>query len=110
VRAPSLAAELLKLPTVPAIRLSDLSAQEKRAVALADNRLSELGTWDPEMLSLELKELTADIGELTFDYITGNPIFAGGLAPPAIKPLPVGFFAGHHLLSSRRAKSRSNTC
>jgi DNA modification methylase len=57
---------------VPAIRLSDLSAQEKRAVALADNRLSELGTWDPEMLSLELKELTADIGELTFDYtITG---------------------------------------
>jgi hypothetical protein len=24
-------------------------------------------------------------------YSTGNPIFAGGLAPPAIKPLPVGF-------------------
>jgi hypothetical protein len=66
------AAELLKLPTVPAIRLSNLSAQEKRAVALADNKLSELGTWDTEMLSLELKELTADTGELTFDYtITG---------------------------------------
>jgi len=56
------AAELLKLPTLPAIRLSNLSAQEKRAVALADNK----------MLSLELKELTADTGELTFDYtITG---------------------------------------
>ena len=66
------AAELLKLPAVPAIRLSNLSAQEKRAVALADNKLSELGTWDTEMLSLELKELTTDIGELTFDYtITG---------------------------------------
>ena len=66
------AAELLKLPTMPAIRLSNLSAQEKRAVALADNKLSELGTWDTEMLSLELKELTTDIGELTFDYtITG---------------------------------------
>ena len=66
------AAELLKLPTMPVIRLSNLSAQEKRAIALADNKLSELGTWDTEMLSLELKELTADIGELTFDYtITG---------------------------------------
>jgi hypothetical protein len=66
------AAELLKLPAMPAIRLSNLSAQEKRAVALADNKLSELGTWDTEMLSLELKELTADTGELTFDYtITG---------------------------------------
>lgn len=66
------AAELLKLPAVPTIRLSNLSAQEKRAVALADNKLSELGTWDTEMLSLELKELTTDIGELTFDYaITG---------------------------------------
>ena len=66
------AAELLKLPTMPAIRLSNLSAQEKRAVALADNKLTELGTWDTEMLSLELKELTADTAELTFDYtITG---------------------------------------
>jgi DNA modification methylase len=66
------AAELLKLATLPAIRLSNLSTQEKRAVALADNKLSELGSWDTEMLSLELKELTAEIGELTFDYsITG---------------------------------------
>ena len=34
------AAELLKLPGVPAIRLSNLSAQEKRAIALADNKLT----------------------------------------------------------------------
>ena len=66
------AAELLKLPAMPTIRLSNLSAQEKRAVALADNKLSELGTWGTEMLSLELKELTTNTGELTFDYtITG---------------------------------------
>ncbi len=57
---------------MPAIRLSHLSAQEKRAIALADNKLSELGTWDTEMLSFELRELTTDTGELTFDYtITG---------------------------------------
>jgi hypothetical protein len=66
------AAELLKLPTMPVIRLSNLSAQDKRAVALSDNKLSELGTWDLEMLCLELKELTIDTDELTFDYaITG---------------------------------------
>ena len=66
------AAKLLKLATVPSIRLPNLSAQEKRAVALADNKLAELGTWDPGMLSLELKELTADTAELAFDYsITG---------------------------------------
>src|SRR5205085_2834 len=45
---------------------------EKRAVALADNRLAELGSWNIEMLRLELKELTADTPELAFDYtITG---------------------------------------
>ena len=66
------AAKLLKLATVPSIRLPNLSAQEKRAVALADNKLAELGTWNPGMLSLELKELTADTAELAFDYsITG---------------------------------------
>jgi DNA modification methylase len=61
------AAQLLKLEEVPTIRFSNLSPQEKRAVALADNRLGELGTWNTELLSLELKELTADIGELNFD-------------------------------------------
>ena len=87
------AAELLKLPAVPAIRLGNLSAQEKRAIALADNKLSELGTWDTEMLSLELKELTADTGELTFDYtITGfdtaevDQVLGGD--PSLVKPDP----------------------
>ena len=66
------AARLLKLREIPAIRLANLSPQEKRAVALADNKLAELGRWNPEMLRLELKELTVDTGELTFDYaITG---------------------------------------
>ena len=42
-----LATQLLKLPTMPVIRLSNLSAQEKRAIALADNKLSELGPGTP---------------------------------------------------------------
>jgi DNA methylase/ParB-like nuclease domain len=66
------AARRLKLKEVPAIRLVNLSPQEKRAVALADNKLAELGSWNTEQLRLELKELTIDTAELTFDYaITG---------------------------------------
>jgi DNA modification methylase len=66
------AARLLNLKEVPALRLCNLSEQEKRAVALADNRLAELGTWNADLLRLELKELTADIGELNFDIgLTG---------------------------------------
>jgi hypothetical protein len=66
------AARRLKLTEIPAVRLVNLSPQEKRAVALADNKLAELGRWDPEMLRLELKELTVDAAELTFDYaVTG---------------------------------------
>jgi hypothetical protein len=66
------AARRLKLKEIPAIRLTNLSPQEKRAVALGDNKLAELGSWNSEMLRLELKELTADTPELKFDYtITG---------------------------------------
>ena len=47
------AARRLELKEIPAIRLSNLSPQGKRAVALADNKLAELGRWNPEMLRLE---------------------------------------------------------
>jgi hypothetical protein len=66
------AAHRLNLKQVPVLRFTNLSPQKKRAVALADNKLSELGPWNAEMLGLELKELTADVPELVFDYaITG---------------------------------------
>ena len=40
------AAKLLGLPTVPTIRLEDLSEAEIRAYVLADNRLAERAGWD----------------------------------------------------------------
>ena len=93
------AARRNKLKEIPAIRLTGLSPQEKRAVALADNKLAELGSWNTEMLRLELEELTADTPELTFDYtITGfdtgeiDHILAGECATarpdPADQTLP----------------------
>lgn len=51
------AALQLGLRQVPVLRLSHLSALDKRAYVLADNRLAEKAGWDREVLALELGEL-----------------------------------------------------
>jgi DNA modification methylase len=56
-----LAARQLGLRAVPVIELGHLSAAQKRAYILADNRLAEQAGWDRELLSLELGELS-DLG------------------------------------------------
>ena len=61
------AAKLLKLAAVPTLRLSHLSAAQKRAYIIADNKLAENAGWDRDMLAIELQgliELDVDI-ELT---------------------------------------------
>jgi DNA modification methylase len=64
------AARSLGMASVPTIRLSHLSAVERRAYALADNRLAELAGWDEDLLAIELQELAAL--DLDFDLeITG---------------------------------------
>jgi DNA modification methylase len=64
------AAHKLGMDAVPCVRLEHLSADEKRAYILADNRLAEKAGWDREILAIELQHLT-DI-ELDFDVtITG---------------------------------------
>jgi DNA modification methylase len=65
-----MAAGLLKLATVPCIRLSHLSDAQKRAYILADNRIALSSGWDDAMLEVELAELHADeydLGLLGFD-------------------------------------------
>ena len=57
----------MELETVPCIDLSHLSAEQKRAYIIADNKLALNAGWDEELLRLELtelKELGADL-ELT---------------------------------------------
>jgi ParB-like chromosome segregation protein Spo0J len=48
------AAKLLGIESVPALRLSHLSAADKRAYVIADNRLAEKAGWDRELLAIEL--------------------------------------------------------
>jgi DNA modification methylase len=52
------AAKLLGRTEVPAIRVGHLTEAQKRAFALADNRLAEDASWDFEILALEFKELS----------------------------------------------------
>lgn len=55
-----LAAQLLKLETVPCLRLSHLTDAQKRAYVLADNRIALSSGWDEAMLANELSDLHAD--------------------------------------------------
>jgi len=54
------AAKLLGLAEVPTVQVAHLTATQKRAYILADNRLAEKAGWDKEILAVELQGLLAD--------------------------------------------------
>jgi DNA modification methylase len=91
------AAKLLAMPSVPCMRIENMSEADKRAYALADNKLALNAGWDDELLAMELQDLMAS--DLGFDVgITGFSIaevdrLIDGLAPvedgdPALDALP----------------------
>ena len=51
------AARMLGMAQAPAVSVHHLSAAEKRAYTIADNRLAEDASWDPDALRLEVAEL-----------------------------------------------------
>lgn len=53
-----LAAKMLGMNVVPVIRASHLTPERVRAYRIADNRLAELGRFDPSVLQEELRELS----------------------------------------------------
>jgi DNA modification methylase len=57
------AAELLRLRQVPVMILSGLSEAEKRALALADNKIPANAGWDRSVLASELGELATILPE-----------------------------------------------
>lgn len=65
------ASKVLGLEKVPCLRVEGLTDAQRRAYILADNRLTELGSWDMDIVMSELKELEA----LDFDIeLTGFEI------------------------------------
>lgn len=64
------AAQKLGLEKVPCIREEYLTESQKRAYIIADNKLTENGGWDSEMLAVELTDLMGDgfdVGLTGFD-------------------------------------------
>lgn len=61
------AAKKLGLKTVPCVIADDLTEEQIRAYRLADNKTSELATWDLPGLKLELKEIKLDMPKFGFD-------------------------------------------
>ncbi|SHN82511.1 site-specific DNA-methyltransferase [Bradyrhizobium erythrophlei] len=61
------AAKRSRFEHLPVIRLSHLTATQKQGVALADNRLAELSTWNLDILTEELSFLFDASTELDFD-------------------------------------------
>ena len=84
------AARLEGLTHVPILRFNHLTEAEKRAYAIADNRLAEQAGWDRQLLSIELGEL------IDLLPIEGLDISLTGFEIPEID-----------LLIASRAKSRS---
>jgi len=60
-----LAAKTLGWTEVPVIAIEHLDAAQRRAFAIADNRLTENSTWDDRLLAEQLRELS--ILDLSFD-------------------------------------------
>jgi len=60
-----LAATQLGLTEAPVIVLGHLTEAQRRAYRIADNKLTELGSWDEALLSAELQDLLADDYDLS---------------------------------------------
>ena len=60
------AARLLKLASVPTIQLIHLTTQQKRALALADNKIADNASWDEQLLAQALQEIITD--DIDFDF------------------------------------------
>lgn len=77
------AAKKLGLKEVPCIMADDLTEEQIKAFRLADNKVSEIATWDFDLLNLELDDITninmEDFGftfdlDVTSDSEGGTPL------------------------------------
>ena len=90
-----LASRLLGLREVPVMVLAGLSEGQKRALALADNKIAANAGWDRPILAAELAELATLLPEFDLNMdITGfEPAefesLMGDLVDPEIEPLDV---------------------
>ncbi|EOY6545313.1 phage minor tail protein L [Escherichia coli] len=73
-----MAAEMLKMDSVPVIVLSGLTDEQKKAYRLADNRLPMNAGWDEDLLRMELSELSA----VSASFVLSTPTETDGAVFP----------------------------
>lgn len=81
------------LNEVPCVLVSSLTEAQRKAYVLADNRLSETGAWDPQLLKLEiegLKALEFDTSVIGFDAAAVKALEFGPGEPE--KPVEVSSY------------------
>lgn len=77
------AAKLIGMTAVPCLRLSSMSAAEKRAYVLAENKLALNAGWDDDILAGELKLILDDVGEID---IASQALPSPSSTPSSIRP------------------------
>lgn len=85
------AALQLEMRTVPVIELTGLSAAEKRAYLLADNRIAEDAGWDKDLLATEfsaLKDMGFDLALTGFDPDAIDALLSPPPSAPSEPPTP----------------------
>lgn len=66
------AAKRAGLAEVPCRRVTHLTDDQKKAYVLADNKLSDLGGWDDNLLQIELQSIDIDMSEFGFELDSGE--------------------------------------
>lgn len=72
-----LAAKKLGLEVVPVLRVEHLTPAQTKAYRIADNRLTELGKWDNNLLKIEISQLQED--DFDLDILGFDSGFIEGL-------------------------------
>lgn len=62
-----MAAKQIGIKEVPFRRVTNLTEDQKKAYIIADNKLSDLGGWDDELLLAELESIELDMSQFGFD-------------------------------------------
>lgn len=65
------------IETVPAIRVTDLTEDQKRAYIIIENKLIEAGGWNYELLNSEIEAIGLDMTRFGFDKFSGMEVVEG---------------------------------
>ena len=71
------AANNVGIKTVPAIRVENLTEDQKRAYIIIENKLIEAGGWNYELLNSEIEAIGMDMTRFGFEKFSGMEIVDG---------------------------------